>query len=123
MLAKDIMSAPVVTINARARIHELTKLLAEHHFSGLPVCDDLGRVVGIVSSADLLNMKGGQTVADIMSREVIGVTVDTPVEEVAAVLSQKKIKRVPVFEGEKLVGIISRSDVVAAMAKMKCTLV
>lgn len=122
MLARDVMTAPVVTINARARIHELTKLLSERSISGVPVCDDSGRVVGMVSSADLLNMKGGQTVSDIMNREVISVTADTPVEQVAAVLSQNKIKRVPVFEGEKLVGIISRSDIVAAMAKMKCTL-
>lgn len=117
MLAKDIMTKEVITIKAYARIYELTKLLADHHISGVPVCDESGKVVGMVTEADLIGLKNGTQVKDIMTREVISVSVDTPIEEVAAILHDKKIKRVPVYEQGRLVGIISRADIVAAMAQ------
>ncbi len=116
MLARDIMTTNVITIAPTARIYELTRLLAEHHISGVPVCED-DQVVGIVSEADLLAMTNGHRVGDIMSPEVIGVDAEEPVEKVAAVLHEKGIKRVPVCSNGRLVGIISRADIVAAMAR------
>jgi CBS domain-containing protein len=110
------MTTNVITIAPTARIYELTRLLAEHHISGVPVCED-DRVVGIVSEADLLTMSNGHRVEDIMTREVTGVEIDDPVEKVAAVLHTKGIKRVPVYSNGRLVGIISRADIVAAMAR------
>lgn len=117
MLARDIMTADVITIKPNAEIYELTKLLAEEKVSGLPVCDDLGQVVGIVSEADLINLKNGGRVGDIMRREVISVVPDMPVQKVAAVLDRHKIKRVPVYSDGHIVGIISRADIVSAMAR------
>ncbi|CEP66204.1 Aldolase-type TIM barrel [Moorella glycerini] len=117
MLARDIMTTEVIVINASARIYELTRLLAEHKISGVPVCDDGNRVVGIVTEGDLIGLKNGNRVRDIMSREVVGVDAEMPVEEVAAILHEKKIKRVPVYSNGRLVGIISRADIVAAMAR------
>ncbi|WP_338834290.1 A-adding tRNA nucleotidyltransferase [Moorella humiferrea] len=117
MRAKDIMTKDVITISAYAPIYELTKLLAENDISGVPVCDESGKVIGMVSEADLIALKNGSRVVDIMNPEVIAVSPETPVEEVAVVLHTKKIKRVPVYEKDQMVGIISRADIVAAMAR------
>ncbi|MBE3572790.1 MAG: CBS domain-containing protein [Moorella humiferrea] len=117
MRAKDIMTKDVITISAYAPIYELTKLLAENDISGVPVCDESGKVIGMVSEADLIALKNGSRVMDIMNPEVIAVSPETPVEEVAVVLHTKKIKRVPVYEKDQMVGIISRADIVAAMAR------
>ncbi|PRR74855.1 CBS domain-containing protein [Neomoorella humiferrea] len=117
MRAKDIMTKDVITISAYAPIYELTKLLAENDISGVPVCDESGKVIGMVSEADLIALKNGSRVVDIMNPEVIAVSQETPVEEVAVVLHTKKIKRVPVYEKDQMVGIISRADIVAAMAR------
>lgn len=117
MLARDIMTSDVITITPSARIHELTRLLAENRISGVPVCDGDNHVVGIVSEADLLGLVNGHRVGDIMRREVIGVDAEDPVERVAAILHEKRIKRVPVYSEGRLVGIISRADIVAAMAR------
>lgn len=117
MRARDIMTTEVITIAPDARIYELTRLLAENGISGVPVCDGDHRVVGIVSEGDLLCLCNGRRVRDIMTREVISVDADDPVERVAAVLHEKGIKRVPVYNKGRLVGIISRADIVAAMAR------
>jgi len=117
MLARDIMTKEVITINASAKIYELTKLMVEQEISGLPVCNDGGQVVGIVTEGDLIGLKTGSQVRDIMNREVISVDADTPVEKVAAILHATKIKRVPVYHDGSLVGIISRANIVAALAR------
>ncbi|HHP50668.1 MAG TPA: CBS domain-containing protein [Moorella mulderi] len=117
MLARDIMTREVITIGAHEPIYRLTKLLAEGGISGVPVCEEDGRIVGMVEEEELLKMKKGTRVRDIMRQEVISVEADTPVEEVAAILYSKNLKRVPVYEKGELVGIISRSDIVAAMAR------
>ncbi|NLW07469.1 MAG: CBS domain-containing protein [Clostridia bacterium] len=118
MLARDIMNPDVITIRANAHIYELTRKLSEGKISGLPVCNEMGQVVGIVSEADLIGLKHGCRVKDIMSREGISVGSDTPVQQVACVLAEHRIKRVPVYDGDdRLVGIISRADIVDAMAR------
>jgi len=116
MLARDIMTSEVITIGAHEPIYRLSKLLAERGISGVPVCEEDGRIVGMVEE-ELLKMKKGTRVRDIMRQEVISVEADTPVEEVAAILYSRNLKRVPVYEKGELVSIISRSDIVAAMAR------
>jgi CBS domain-containing protein len=80
------------------------------------VLSDDGAVIGIVTEADLIS-KTGATVGDIMTRSVSSVTEDTPMREIAHLLSEKDIKRVPVMRGEKLVGLVSRGDIVRAMLR------
>jgi CBS domain-containing protein len=119
MLARDIMTVEVITISPSARIYELTKLLIENKISGVLVCNENGHVVGIVTEADLIDLKNGNQVGDIMVREVISVDADTPVKKVASILHAHKINRVPVYENGSLVGIITRANIIAAVAKSK----
>jgi CBS domain-containing protein len=117
MAARDIMTASVVTVAPDTTLDELTQLLAQSTFSGVPVIDYLGRVVGIVTEADLLMSRPGQhTVESVMTKDVVAVSVDESLQEIAFLLSIRRINRVPVLEDGKLVGIISRADVVKALA-------
>jgi CBS domain-containing protein len=117
LTAKDIMTKRVVTVSPRTTVKELTELLAAKKISGVPVVDEQKRVIGIATEADVLAHPGAKTVEEIMTKRVISVKPDTPVEEIAKLLAKKKIKRVPVIDEKgKLVGIVSRADIVKAFA-------
>lgn len=115
MRVKEIMTAPVVTVPADATPATVAAVLREHRISGVPVVDPDGAVVGLVSEYDLLARSGG-TAGQVMSTAVISVTEDTDVDEVRHLLVERRIHRVPVLAGARLVGIVSRSDVVALLA-------
>ncbi|MDN5292992.1 MAG: hypothetical protein PWQ91_24 [Eubacteriales bacterium] len=150
MLARDIMTKEVITVKPDTTVEEVIKILAENKISGVPVVNDHGGVIGIVSEADLLvrdaklrvpsfiNVLGSLIfledprqldedlrkmvavkVRELMTEDVITVEEDTPVEEVASLMLKKKINRVPVVSHGKLVGIISRHDIVRALAAKK----
>lgn len=148
MRAMDVMTTPVITVDPETTVRDLAKLLSERNISGVPVCEDGDRLVGIVSEGDLLHRfetgterrlqkrrswwldslaaeteaardyvkAHGQRVRDIMSREVISVADTADLAEVAMLLETKLIKRVPVVRDGKLVGIISRANLVRALA-------
>jgi len=117
LTAKDIMTKRVVTVSPRTTVKELTELLAAKKISGVPVVDEQKRVIGIATEADVLAHPGAKTVEEIMTKRVISVKPDTPVEEIAKLLAKKKIKRVPVIDEKgKLVGIVSRADIVKVFA-------
>jgi CBS domain-containing protein len=113
--AGDIMTRDVVTASPDMLVEDIAKLLAFHNISGMPVEDWDGRVVGIVSEADVIG-KIGDTIADVMTTEVISVDEATPIQQVAALMSERRIKRVPVMADASLLGIISRADIVRALA-------
>lgn len=113
--AADIMTREVLTTRPSVPVKELAKRLAYHRISGMPVVDDQGAVLGIVSEADLIS-KRGATVAEIMTTPVLGVEETTPAVEVAALLTEERIKRVPVLRAGRLVGLIGRSNVVSWVA-------
>lgn len=115
MRARDIMTRHVVTIGPKASIHDAARLLSDYNISGVPVIDDAGQMIGIVTEADLL-AKEGKTVADIMTPRVTAAHEDTPVEVVAQILTSNHYKRLPVVRGEQVVGIVSRADIVRLMA-------
>ena len=117
MTAKDIMTREVVTVTPETPVEELAKILAERNISGVPVVDEAGNVVGIATEADIITKGKEGKVANIMTREVVSVCEDTPVEEIARILTERGIKRVPVLREGKLVGIVSRADIVRAMAQ------
>lgn len=118
MLAKDIMTRDVITATPRTTVKELARILTKNHISGLPVLDRKGKLLGIVSETDIIAKKG-RLARSIMSPHVTSVTEETPVEEIAKVLTVHKIKRVAVSRGETLVGIVSRGDIVRALAMGK----
>ncbi|GAC1567514.1 MAG: CBS domain-containing protein [Ktedonobacteraceae bacterium] len=119
MIASDIMTHKVYTIHPEATAQQAAQLLDEKRISGLPVLDAGGDITGIVTEADIISKvnRDGLCVADIMSREVMTVNEETPVNEIAALLTERKIKRVPVVREGKLVGIVSRGDIVHAVAQ------
>ena len=116
--AHEIMTTTLVTTSPHATVEEAARLLVEHRISGMPVLHE-GRLVGIVTEADLTGVTPGEAwVGDLMTREIISVTPDTPVPEVASLLAEHRIKRVPVVEADgTLVGLISRADIVAWIAQ------
>ncbi len=119
MIASDIMTHKVCTTRPETSVQELAQLLSSQRISGAPVVDDKGQIVGIVTEADIIGKvdREGLRVADIMCRELITVEEETPVGEIASLLTERKIKRVPVVHNGKLVGIVSRADIVNAVAQ------
>jgi CBS domain-containing protein len=119
MIARDIMTRKVHTTSPEASVQELAQLLSRHNISGVPVVSKDGNIVGIVTEADILGKVNGEglCVADIMSSEIIFVDEETRVGEIAALLTERKIKRVPVMRNGKLVGIVCRADIVHAVAQ------
>lgn len=119
MIARDIMISKVYTISPEASVQEVAQLLSQKRISGVPVIDKDGKIIGIVTEADIISKvnREGLRVADIMSCEIIVVDEETGVGEIAMLLSERKIKRVPVMQNSQLVGIISRADIVRAVAQ------
>jgi len=144
MKAMDVMVRDVVTIGPDASVAEAAKLIAENDVSALPVVDADGRLVGIISEADLMRREEigtsihhpwwieavtpaatlaaeftkshAKRVAEVMSGNVITATEETPLAEIAAILERNRIKRVPITRGHELVGIVSRANLVQALA-------
>lgn len=145
MHAKDIMTSPVVTVGPDTAVRHVAALLLKHRISAVPVLSN-GKLVGIVSEADLLHRHeiGTQTAGrggswwlrllsadssvsayvkshatrarDVMTAEVVTIAPDTPVADIATLLERRRVKRVPVVEGKRVVGIVSRSNLVQALA-------
>src|SRR5215469_10157726 len=115
MHARDIMTHEVISIPSGTGIQDAARVLSEYNISGAPVVDDQRRMVGIVTEHDLIS-KEGKTVADIMTARVISVDERALVDEIAQILTSNRIKRVPVMRGERVVGIVSRANIVRMMA-------
>jgi CBS domain-containing protein len=144
MRAIDVMVRDVVTVRPDTDVADAVKLLAEHDVSALPVVDGEGNLLGILSEADLIHRaeigtekhrpwwleavtgastlaeefakSHGKKVGEIMTSGAISVSEDTPLSEIAALFEQKRIKRVPVIKDGKLIGIVSRSNLIQALA-------
>jgi CBS domain-containing protein len=113
--AKDTMNTKVISIRPEATIEEAIRMLLKHDVSGLPVIDDTGRLCGIISEFQLLevvydpNLKAAQ-VQGFMTREVITIDESTLLASVANLFIVHRIRRVPVVRDGKVVGIVSRRD-------------
>jgi CBS domain-containing protein len=115
MFAKDIMTRDVITVNPTMTIKSLAMMLIKNQISGAPVANKVGKIVGVVSESDIVAKKG-KDVKSIMSKKVISVGEETPVEEIARMMTTHHIKRLPVMNDGKVVGIVSRADIVSAIA-------
>ena len=131
---KDVMTAEVVTVRQETTFKEMAAVLRRYRVSALPVVDDAGRVIGVVSEADLLAKEvladpgvvaellrrqdvrkaEGLTAGDLMTRPAVTAAPGDPVEQAARMMHFMRVKRLPVVNsGGQLVGIVSRSDVLA----------
>jgi predicted transcriptional regulator len=119
MIAREIMTRNVFTISPEVSVLELAQLLSQKSISGVPVIDTDGQIIGIVTEADIIGKvnREGMCVADIMTPELIVVTEETQVGQIAMLLVERNIKRVPVMRDGKLVGIVCRADIVQAVAQ------
>jgi CBS domain-containing protein len=115
MKVADIMTRRVITVTEKQTRQQAARLLSEHRISGLPVINAANTLVGVVTEYDIIS-KSGRTVGEIMTRGVISVSPDTDVEEVSHILVHERIKRVPVLDKGRLVGIVSRADLVREVA-------
>lgn len=113
--AGDIMSSPAITVPAHATLAQIADTLTRHRISAAPVVDDAGAVLGLVSEYDLL-AKSGTVARELMTTAVISVSTDCAVADIRHLLVDRRIRRVPVLSEGRLVGIVSRRDVVAIMA-------
>lgn len=118
MFAKDIMTRDVITVSPTATVKNLAMTLIKNQISGAPVAGRNGRIIGVVSEADIVAKKG-KDVKTIMSKNIISVTEDTAVEDIAKLMTTHRIKRLPVMRGSEVVGIVSRADIVNAIAMGK----
>jgi len=116
MYAKDIMTRDIITVSPTMSVKTLAMTLIKNQISGAPVADKGGKIIGVVSEADILAKKGKQ-VKNIMSKKVISVDETTPVEQIAQLMATHAIKRLPVMNGDSIVGIVSRADIVSAIAQ------
>jgi CBS-domain-containing membrane protein len=128
MNAADVMSSPAVSVNPGTTVRAASAMLGDHGFSALPVVDDEGRLVGIVSGADLLLAgmspeTANSPVARVMRGSVISAPVTaTPAELTATMLSQR-LRCLPIVaEGQVLVGVVSRSDLLRILTPVDAVL-
>jgi len=144
MRAIDVMVKDVVTVHPDTSVADAVKLLAQHDVSALPVVDATNRLIGVISEADLLRRteigtekhrpwwveavtgastlahefakSHGQHVGEVMTTDVVTADEATPLSEIAALFERKRIKRVPIVKDGELIGIVSRSNLVQALA-------
>jgi CBS domain-containing protein len=151
LLAQDIMTKKVITINQDASIEVLSELLLDNKISGVPVVDNDGKIVGIATEGDIivkdanlhfpryfklldsiiylesltefknsLKKHFAIKVSEIMTSEVVSCTAQTPVDDIANMMVENKINRIPVLSAEKKPeGIITRADIVRSMITKK----
>ncbi|HZP82325.1 MAG TPA: CBS domain-containing protein [Chthonomonadaceae bacterium] len=144
LVAKDVMTRDVKTVEPHTTVREVAELLASAHISGVPVVDLEGRVIGMVSEADLLNedkvqaaiprtalfgiypipeetllkaYQEGATVQaqQVMHRDVVTAEEETPISELARMMVQSEVNRIPILRDGKLVGIVTRADLLRAL--------
>ncbi len=123
MVAKDIMNKIVTAAKKNTIGRDLAIKLLSGMYSGLPVVDNKGKVVGVVSEFDLLKaIRGGKSLEqvkaeDIMSKNPICVSENSPVEEIIDLMMKHNIIRVPVLRNDNLVGVISRCDILSSIVE------
>ncbi|MBV8718353.1 MAG: CBS domain-containing protein [Chloroflexi bacterium] len=113
--AADIMTPDPLTLTPETSVHEAAQILSDHRISGAPVVGDDGCIVGIVSEYDLI-ARTGSMVRDVMTRDVVTVPDNATLDRVRAILVTQRLKRVPVTAESRLVGLISRADMVRELA-------
>jgi len=135
--AEDIMSKDIVKVKPKDSIHRVSRILAENDTSGAPVVDDIGRIVGVISEHDIVAFlstfdmtklevmdssnlphlahiylqASAKPIEEIMMKEVVTADPDATIDQLAEIMTENNINRVPIVEKGNLVGIVSRIDI------------
>jgi CBS domain-containing protein len=145
MEARQIMTSPILTISPGATVRQAIEMMLEKRVSGLPVVDEIGQLVGMISEGDLLHRSElgtekhrskwldfllgpgrsatdyvhshSRRVVDVMTTDVVTVQETTPLEDVVKIMEKRRIKRVPVVRDGGVSGIVTRSDLLRAFIK------
>ena len=146
MRAHQIMTRPVITVTPETSILEAATIMLRRHVSGLPVVDAAGKLVGIVSEGDFMHRgeigtprqrgwfmrfilgpgqaatdyvhEHGSKIAEIMTADPLTIAEDTPLERIVELMEKHNVKRLPVTRGDELVGIVSRANLLQAVASL-----
>lgn len=146
MRAHQIMTKPVITVKPDATIVEAANIMLTRHISGLPVVDAAGKLVGIVSEGDFVRRseigtasrqnrwlkfilgpgnsasdfvhEHGRKIAEVMTPSPVTITEDSPLAEIADLMERKNIKRLPVVRGDEVVGMVTRANLLQAVASL-----
>ena len=146
MRAHQIMTRHVITVGADTSIVDAVNIMLHHHVSALPVVDAAGKLIGIVSEGDFIRRadigtrrsrsrwlwhlfsascaaadfvrERGRKVGDIMTADPLTITEDAPLDEIARIMDSRGLKRLPVTRGDRLVGIVTRSDFLPTVAHL-----
>jgi CBS domain-containing protein len=150
MKAADVMTDKVLSVGPGASVAQAARLMLDNNISGLPVVDGQGRLVGIVSEGDFLRRAEtgterrrphwlefllgpgrladeyvrahGRKVEEVMTRDVASVAEDAPLDEIVRLMERRRIKRVPIMRDGKLVGIVTRANLLRALASVAAEL-
>ena len=113
--ARDIMTKDVITVTPDTPTENAARMLFTSSISGMPVVGDDERLVGVLTEFDII-AKEGRTVGEIMTTDVVTIAEDTEAETVAQILTNRRVRRLPVVRDGQVVGIVSRSDLVRLFA-------
>ena len=146
LVAREVMTAPAVACREHTHFEEVAALLADREISGMPVVDEEDRVVGVISERDLAHALGGPLIrlairrpvhsgpflrnpngapegvrcaADIMTTPALVAHTETPLHALAEIMVKEQINRIPVVRDGRLMGVVTRGDVLAAIAGLK----
>ncbi|HIJ78800.1 MAG: CBS domain-containing protein [Desulfobulbaceae bacterium] len=150
LTAKDMMAKEVITVKPDLPVEKLAAILWGHRINGVPVVDESGTMIGVVTEGDLVDQKKkfhiptaiaildsvifldsaksvekeinkmtGATVGDICSKKPITIALDTPLDEIATIMSEHKVHTLPVLKNGSLVGVVGKADIIRTLAKEK----
>ena len=111
MDARDIMTKDVIVLTPHMSISEAADLLMRYRIHGAPVVDEGRQLIGMISFMDLAAGRG-ENVREVMAPDPVYASEDTPVEEIAATMLDQTVRRVPIVEGGRVIGLVSASDII-----------
>lgn len=117
MEARDIMAKNVITFTPDMSIDEAQDALLRYRIHGAPIVDSTKRLIGMISLTDL-SARFGDRVSDVMNPDPVSATEDTPVEQIAGLMLDRMVRRIPIVSEGRVVGIVSASDIVRAFLNL-----
>jgi len=117
MHVRDVMKKDIIVVKAHESVQHISKVLTEKNISNIPVIDQKGKLVGVVSEQDIIKAMGSDkfmklSAKDIMTKNVLSVKENDPLEYVSKIFMEKPYRRLPVTRNKKVVGVITREEII-----------